>query len=226
MVARRPRLPRGVALTVALAAAAAFTVGLAQRPVQSSFTGSTGDSGNQVTAATDFCSSPGSSTLTADGDSYVDQGSPTSVSGGSATYLVVTPQAASAHRVFVRFPTPLPTIPSGCTMTATLRIYAQSPIAGRTLGAYRADPTVAAWTEGALNWNNQPAHLGPAATVLMPSANGYVDWTVTGLVQSMYSAGSNGFVVRDQDETGPGAWQQFNSRAVATNKPVLVIAWN
>jgi len=42
----------------------------------------------------------------------------------------------------------------------------------------------------------------------------------------MYSAGSNGFVVRDQDETGPGAWQQFNSRAVATNKPVLVVAWS
>jgi len=216
---------RRAALAATLAAAASATVALSQSPVNGSFTGSTNDGGNQITAATDFCSSPGSSTLTATGDSYVDQGSPASVSGGTATYLVVTPQAGSIHRMFVRFPA-LPTIPVGCTMTATLRVYAQSTITGRTLGAYRADPTVAAWTEAGLSWSNQPALLGPAATVVVPSTSQYLDWSVTSLVQSMYSAGSNGFVVRDQDETGPGAWQQFNSRAVATNKPVLVVAWS
>ena len=219
------RVSRRLGAVAAVVAAVAVTVALAQHPVNGAFTGASGSGGNQVTAAGDFCSSPGNSTLTADGDSYVDQGSPTSTGGGSATYLVVTGQASAVRRMFVRFPA-LPTIPAGCTMTATLRIFAESQIAGRTLGAYRVDPTVAAWTEAALNWNNQPAAVGPAATVVMPSTDQYIDWSVTTLVQSMYSAGSNGFVVRDQDETGGGAWQQFNSRAVATNKPVLVVVWS
>ncbi|WP_168714312.1 DNRLRE domain-containing protein, partial [Streptomyces sp. A1136] len=99
-------------------------------------------------------------------------------------------------------------------------------VAGRTLGAYRADPNVAAWTEAALNWNNQPAALVPAATAVMPATDQYVSWTVTSQVKDLYTLGNNGFVVRDQDETGTGAWQQFNSRAVATNKPQLYVAWS
>jgi hypothetical protein len=219
----RPRWLGGRVLVAA--GAVGLTVALAQQSGQSSFTGSSTSLGNQVTASTNFCTTSGSQTLTADTDSFIDQANPTAATGGTATYLVVTPQSGAVRRTLIRFPV-LPTIPSGCTMSATLRIFAESQTSGRTIGAYRADPAAPAWTEAGLNWDNQPAHLAPAATAVMPSTDRYVDWDVTTLVRTMYTAGSNGFVVRDQDETGAGAWQQFNSRSVATNKPVLVIAWS
>jgi hypothetical protein len=209
----------------AVLAAVGLTVSLAQQPVRGAFNGSTSDTGNQITTATSFCTSPGTTTITADADSFVDQANPTAFSGGTATFLIVTPQAGAVRRTFVRFPT-LPTIPASCALTtATLRIFSESQTAGRTLGAYRADPTAPQWTEAALTWNNQPAAVGTPATAVMPNTDQYVVWTVTTLVRDMYSAGDNGFAVRDQDETGGGAWQQFNSRTVATNKPQLVVAW-
>ncbi len=207
-------------------AVVALTVARAQQPVRGAFNGSTNSTGSQVSTATSFCTTPNNATVTATADSHVDQGSPTSVGGGSDSYVVVTSQAGSARRVYVRFD-PLPTIPSGCTVTtATLRLFAESQVAGRTLGAYRADPSVAAWTEAALNWNNKPAALGTAVTAVTPNSDQYVSWTVTALVAELYALGNNGFVVRDQDETGGGAWQQFNSRSVATNKPQLYVAWS
>ncbi len=218
------RVLRGAWLPAALTAAVALTLALAQQPVDGAFTGASGSAGNLVGAAASFCTTPGNQTLTADADSFVDQGSPTSAAGGTATYLVVTPQASAVRRVFVRFPPP--TVPSGCTVTtATLRIYAESQTANRTLGAYRADPGVAVWTEAGLNWNNQPPHVGSPATAVMPNTDQYVSWNVTALVPHLYAGVNNGFVVRDQDETGSGAWQQFNSRSVATNKPQLYVAW-
>jgi hypothetical protein len=211
--------------TAAALAAVALTLALAQQPVRGAFNGSTASAGSQASTAASFCTTPGNQTVTATADSFVDQGSPTSSSGGSATFLVVTPQTAAARRILVRFD-PLPTIPSRCTVTAaTLQIFAESQVAGRTLGAYRADPGGAAWSEAALTWNNQPAALGTAATAVMPNSDQYVSWTVTPQVKDLYALGNNGFVVRDQDETGTGAWQQFNSRAVATNKPQLYVAW-
>jgi hypothetical protein len=211
---------------VALAVAAVgLTVVLAERPVHGAFNGRTDSTTSSAGTATSFCTTPGNTTITVTADSFVDQGSPTSASGGSATYLVVTPQAGSARRILVRF-APMPTVPSGCTVSAaTLQIWADSQVAGRTLGAYRADPSAASWTEAGLTWNNQPVALGTAATVVMPNTDQYLSWNVTPLVKDIYTSGNNGFVVRDQDETGPGAWQQFNSRAVATNKPQLYVAW-
>jgi hypothetical protein len=140
---------------------------------------------------------------------------------------VVTSQFNSARRIFVRFD-PMPTVPARCTVTsAKLELWADSQIANRSLAAYRADPTVP-WTETGLNWNNQPTGLGTPVPVLMPNTDQYVAWTVTDHVRSIYAlgaSGNNGFMVRDQDETGSGAWQQFNSRAVATNKPQLTVTW-
>jgi hypothetical protein len=202
------------------------TLALAQQPVRGAFNGSTHTTSSQASTAATFCTTPGNATVTAVADSYVDQGSPTSVGGGSDSFVVVTGQVGSARRVYVRFD-PLPSIPSRCTLSAaTLRLFAESQVPGRTLGAYRADPSVATWTEAALNWNNKPAALGAAVTAVMPAGDQYVEWTVTALAKDLYSLGNNGFVVRDQDETGGGAWQQFNSRSVATNKPQLYVAWS
>lgn len=213
------------AQAAAVVAAIGLVLALAQQPVRGAFNGSTSSAGSQVSTATTFCTTPGNATVTATADSHVDEGSPTSVGGGTDSYIVVTSQLGSVRRVYVRFDS-LPTIPSGCTVSvATLRLYAESSVSGRTLGAYRADPSVPVWTEAALNWNNRPAALGTAAAAVMPSSDQYVSWTVTDHMRSIYALGNNGFVVRDQDETGGGAWQQFNSRSVATNKPLLYVAW-
>jgi hypothetical protein len=205
--------------------AVVLTVALAQQPVSGAFNGTTSDAGNQVSTATSFCTTPSSATVTATADSFVDQGSATSTGGGDDTFLVVTGQLNSARRIYVRFD-PMPAVPSRCTVTsATLRLFIESQSAGRTLGAYRADPAVATWTEASLNWNNRPAALDTPATAVVPNGDQYMSWTVTALAKDIYSLGNNGFVVRDQDETGGGAWQQFNSRDVASNKPQLTVTW-
>lgn len=211
----------------AFAAVVGLTVVLADRPVHGAFTRTTSSAGNQASSAATFCTTPDTQTVTATADSYVNQADAASVGGGSDTYIVVTSQFGSARRVFVRFDT-MPTVPSRCTITgATLRLWADSQIAGRTLEAYRADPTVT-WTEAGLNWSNQPAGLGSAVPVVMPNSDQYVVWTVTDHVKSIYAlgtGGNNGFMVRDQTETGGGAWQQFNSRDAFSNKPQLTVTW-
>lgn len=221
--AGRSRGPRRLQLVVVLAAIG-LVPALAQQPVRGAFNGTTGTTGSQASTAASFCASPGSSTVTATADSYVDQGSAASASGGTATYLVVTSQFGSARRTFVRFDT-MPTVPSRCTVTgATLQVWADSQIAGRTLAAYRANPS-ATWTEAGLTWTNQPSGLGTPVPVVMPNTDQYIVWTVTDHVKSIYALGNNGFMIRDQDETGGGAWQQFNSRDAFSNKPQLTVTW-
>ena len=206
--------------------AVGLVLALAQQPVRGAFNGSTSATGNQATTASTFCTTPSSGTVTAVADSYVDQGSPTSTGGGSDNFVVVSSQTGSAQRVYVRF-SPLPVVPSRCTVaTATLRLFAETQVVGRTLGVYAADPNVAVWTEAGLNWNNKPAALGTAAsTAVMPSGDQYVSWSVTEIAKDMYAGANNGFVVRDENETG-SAWQQFNSRDAFSNKPQLTVTWN
>jgi hypothetical protein len=210
-----------------VAAAVVLIPALAQQPVRGAFNGSAGTTGNQAATATTFCTTPSSGTVTATADSYVNQANPTSVGGGADTYVVVTSQLGSARRVYVRFDT-MPDVPSRCTVTsATLQLWADSQVGGRTLEAYRADPTVI-WTEGGLHWDNKPAGLGTPVPVVMPNSDQYVVWTVTDHVKAIYalgSGGNNGFMVRDQTETGGGAWQQFNSRDAFSNKPLLTVTW-
>ena len=205
-------------------ATVALILALAQQPVRGAFNGTTNATGSQVSTASTFCTVPGNSSATAVADSYVDQGNQSSTGGGSDSFIVVSGQSGSAKRIYVRFD-PMPVVPSRCTvLTATLRLFSESQVAGRTLGAYRADPNVATWTEAALNWTNKPAALGTPATAVTPSSDQYMQWTVTALAKDIYALGNNGFVVRDQDETS-AAWQQFNSRSVASNKPQLYVTY-
>lgn len=201
-----------------------LVLALAQQPVRGAFNGTTASTGNGITTASTFCTTPDTQTATATADSYVDQGNPGNTGGGVASYLVVTPQSGAVRRMFVRFDS-MPNVPSRCTVTsATLKIFAESQVAGRTLAAYRADPA-APWTELGLNWANKPEGLGTPVPVVMPNSDQYINWTVTDHVRDIYALGNNGFMVRDQDETGGGAWQQFNSRDTFSNKPQLTVSW-
>jgi hypothetical protein len=158
-------------------------------------------------------------TLGANADSWVLQSSSTSNYGQDSVIKVDTKSGANA-RSLVRFA--LPAIPSGCqVITAKLRLYASSYKDGRTLHALQL---AAPWTEGGVTWANQPAITGAAAAVA--SGSGYREWTVTSQVQSMYSNGNNGFVIRDSIENGGGIEQGFHSREKGTdNPPRLVISF-
>jgi hypothetical protein len=107
--------------------------------------------------------------------------------------------------------------------SATLRLNATSADSGRTLQALQVSSS---WTEGTVNWNNQPSTTGTAATT--SSGSGWREWNVTSIVQAMMSGTNNGFQIRDASEnaSGNGELQQFISREnSSSNKPQLVIVF-
>ncbi len=122
------------------------------------------------------CSAPGSATVIANSDSWIDQASPTSNSGSDATLKVTSKSGNANTRALVGFP--MPALPSGCSVTgATLRVRNKAPVAGRTLQALR---NTATWAEGSVNWNNQPATGATVTTATTPAAAGWMQWSVTG----------------------------------------------
>jgi hypothetical protein len=157
-------------------------------------------------------------TLTADADAWIDQNS-SGNNYGSDSIIKVQAKSSNNFRTLVRFPMPT-SVPQGCVVqSATLRLYSASSSGNRTLQALRLN---ASWTESGVNWGNQPATTGTAATT--SSGSGYRQWTVTAQVQAMYSAGANhGFLVRDATEGGGGSEQQFHSREKGNDLPQLVI---
>jgi|SRR5215213_3547319 len=232
MRAQRTRRPAVVPLLLRLGAAGAavfLTVALSESTSSAAFTGGTTDGGNKVTAATDFCTSPGSSTLTATADTTAFASQPTSNAGGTATSLTVISANTVDARTFLRF-SPLPSVPSGCVLTAVLKIRASAPTAGRFIDVYRVDPAAAVWTEASITWNTKPAHTGSPVSSASLGAAGVQQWTVTPLMSALYAGVNNGFVVRDQTEgtINTAYTQSYDSREAATvaNRPQLVLTWN
>ena len=89
------------------------------------------------------CGVGGSTTVNANIDSWVNQGSPTSNLGGDSVLKVTGKSGNSNTRAVVQFN--LPAVPSGCSATgATLRLYNKSPVGPRTIEVRQASST---WTE-------------------------------------------------------------------------------
>ena len=167
------------------------------------------------------CTDPGTTTISATRDSWTDQNAPTAVTGGTATTLAIRTQSGSRNRRgFVYFP--LPSIGSGCSLTgATLRMYASTAAGPRTLDVYRAGAT---WSEGALNWNNQPAVAGTAVGASSGTTAAWIQWNVLTHVNAMYSGSNYGFVVRDSAEDAASAVAQaLVAREGAGNTGQLVL---
>jgi len=176
------------------------------------FTGTTVNNTNSFAAAASFCTSPSSpAPINPNADSYVDSGS-TGTNHGSDGTLYVQSQSGQNLRTLANFT--LPTLPAGCSITsATLVLTVDSGTAGRTLQAFRA---TASWTEGGVNWTNQPATTGSEGAATAPSAAGSnttVSFTVTSQVQAMYPSSAFGFVVKDSAESsGSQQQQKYNDR--------------
>ncbi len=192
-------------------------------PGAAAYSDATGNSGNAVQAAASFCTAPGTQTVYASADSWVDQHSPNANNGGDSRLYVQTTRRGSgwAQRTLVRFT--LPTIPAGCTLiSATFRLYSDSATTGRTIAVYR---NAGSWTESGVTWNNMPGYTGTAATAA--AGTGWISWTVTGHVSAMYSGNNYGFLVMDSDETDRRSnreTQRYRSRG-GTRSPELVITW-
>lgn len=178
--------------------------------------------GNTFTTSIWVCSGPGSQTVTASADAWVNQSS-TGQNNGSDTVLSVRSASSGNRRTFVTFT--LPTLPAACTMTsATLRLFDASPTVLRTI---RAQRVAASWTENGITWSNQPGGTGAVATSSTPLLAGWQSWTVTAQVQAMYVGVNDGFVVSDQSENAlVPASQQYSSREAGSNVPELIVSWS
>ena len=166
------------------------------------------------------CSSPGSQTLTASIDSWVEERNPTSNFGTAPDIFVQSKATAENRRLLVKFT--LPSQPANCSVSvAVLRLNASATQSGRTIQVFRA---AAAWTETGVTWSNQPATDGVASTY-SPTANGWHEATVTARVQELYSGSNNGFLLRDQTENSAGTFDQKYDSRENTNDPELRITF-
>jgi hypothetical protein len=157
-------------------------------------------------------------TLNPTQDSYVDQGGPTTTFGTAST-IRVRSRAGQNRRALVQFS--LPAVPAGCSLVgASLRLWDETPYSGRVIEVHRNS---AAWTEAAVNWNNQPGVTGTAVTATSPGDSAWMQWDVTDHVEAMYSGTNDGFGLRDQTEDGPNREQQFNSLDDGSDAPQLVL---
>jgi hypothetical protein len=202
-----------------LAGAFALVIALGSPATVAALSGATANGVNSFQAAGSFCTAPGSQTVNADIDSWIDQVLPIT-NHGSDTALALRSSLLQNRRTLVRFP--LPTIPSRCSVTgAVLRLFSTSSQGTRTIQALRVN---SAWTESGVTWLNQPSVTGSAATA--SSGAGWIQWAVTSQVQSMYTGSNQGFLVRDATEDAVAAVaQSYSSREAASNRPDLVITF-
>jgi hypothetical protein len=163
---------------------------------------------------------PAPTMLVANADSWIDSGSPTANKGTDSS-LMVQSKIGQNTRALVGFP--FPVLPQGCAVqSATLTMFADAAVAGRTLQALRI---TGAWTESAVTFSNQPGTTGSAATTT--SGVGNRQWNVTGQVQEMYTAGLHlGFLIRDALESlSGGAEQKFDSKETNRNTATLALTF-
>jgi hypothetical protein len=153
-------------------------------------------------------------------DAWIVQNDPTKNNGGDSILKVMSKSGNSNMRALIRYN--LPTAPAGCVLdTAVMRLYAGGYKENRTIEVIRAD---VAWTEGGVNWSNQPGTAGTAATTASGSSAGWREWNVAAMVEAQYSGTNNGFLVRDASEN-QDAEQQYNSKEKGSDTPQLVLTF-
>jgi hypothetical protein len=128
-------------------------------------------------------------TSTTGDDTYVQQASPTSTSGATATTLTLKPTAGSQNYAFIRFDL------SGCSLPTTGG--ADSAVLSVTVTTTGNDtisvfPVMSSWSSSTLNWNGVSGlTIGSTATgTFSSSTNGAKTVTVTADVDSAIKAGA------------------------------------
>jgi hypothetical protein len=128
-------------------------------------------------------------TSTTADDTFVQQASPTSTTGGTATTLTIKPTAGSQDYAFVRFNL------SGCSLPTTGG--ADSAVLSVNVTTSGSDtisvfPVTSSWSSSTLNWNGVSAlTIGTTATgTFSSSTTGVKTVTVTADVDSAIKAGT------------------------------------
>jgi hypothetical protein len=140
-------------------------------------------------------------TSTTADDTFVQQASPTSTTGGTATTLTIKPTAGSQDYAFLRFDL------SGCALPATAG--ADSAVLTLTVTAKSNDtislfPVYSSWSSATLNWNGVPGLTigSTATTTFVPSSTGAITVPVTADVDAAIKAGTLwGWELRDTSGT-------------------------
>ncbi|MBK8903182.1 MAG: right-handed parallel beta-helix repeat-containing protein [Anaerolineaceae bacterium] len=159
-------------------------------------------------------------TLTANADGTIDQVTPLDNLALLSELGVRSSELGTNARALFQFP--ISNDAPDCVLeSATLRLYAGSSTAGRTL---QAIPLVGPWAENTVTWNNQPGTTGtPAETT---SGDGYREWDVTAHVADILTGDLDnyGWLIRDAVENDPeGADQAFLSRETAQDPPPITL---
>lgn len=167
-------------------------------------------------AATTAPCKPGTVTLPAVADAYVDQSSPgKNYDGGNL--FVASRDKGRNRRALVRFA--MPAVPKGCTLRSAALTLAAKDTTGRRLLVARAG---GAWSESRVTWSTAPKPTGAPAAARLNSAR--IAWDVTGHV---LAGAARGFVVYDAAESSKTETTQanFGDRDSRT-PPVLTIRWS
>lgn len=151
-------------------------------------------------------------TLKAEADAFVTSGAP------NDNYASDPLGVTTDTRSYVKFN--LTVLPTGATIdSAVLRLRQERLVGSSSVSVGRVD---SGWTETTLTWANQPSVTpgGPAASADLPLD--WVEWTVTGLVQSWYDGAqpNHGFALATDD---PGVYFSAKETGPA---PELVITYS
>jgi 2',3'-cyclic-nucleotide 2'-phosphodiesterase (5'-nucleotidase family) len=173
---------------------------------------------------------PTSSEVTATADAQVVEGSPTT-HYGTKTYLYVQSAASGSYldeRAWLKFD--LSALPAGATITSASLEMTAWKAQGGDLAVSAHASSDDSWTEGGLNWNNQPA-IGSQldTTTLTSGVTGLYTWDVTSLVQSEYAGDQTATLLLKADAEGSASAKTyaFDSKewGTAAERPRLVVSY-
>lgn len=189
------------------------------------FTAITDNTGNSFSAAATFavCPGPGTATVLAATDTYVDQNEPTE-NFSTTKELVVRSKVVENARTLLTFD--LPAVPDGCTITdASVQLYTVTSKQDRTYELVRTDT---AFDTSTVTWDTQPSATGAIATGLS-GENGPTIFSATQSVSELYTLGNTGLLIRDSvEDDGGTSTNKFNSldgKDEVEKQPQLIVSW-
>jgi hypothetical protein len=163
-------------------------------------------------------------TSTTADDTYVQQASPTSTAGGTATTLLIRPGAGSQDYAFIRFNLSACSIPTtGGADSAVLSVTVTTS-GNDTISVF---PVTSSWSSSTLNWNGiSSLTIGSTATgTFSSSTTGAKTVTVTADVDAAIKAGTLwGWELRATSGTANvviGAAEN----ATSTNRPSMTLSY-
>jgi hypothetical protein len=157
-------------------------------------------------------------------DTYVQQASPNSTTGGTDTTLTIGGAAGSQDYAFIRFDVTgcsLPTTAGADGAVLTLTVTTKS---NDTISVF---PVYSSWSSATLTWNGVGGlTIGPTATTtFVPSSTGALTVTVTADVDAAIKAGTLwGWELRDTSGTSTCAIGSSENNA-AGKRPAMTLSY-